>query len=450
MDYQLRVVVEKVSLKTHEVMQKETLVVYDVVIPESILDLGLRHTQQMELLQKIQEALIQEQTPYLNPDYQVCPKCQQRMKKNGYQTSNFHAVFSDHKIKLQKHLCTNPECDLHITPSIKSLLGSNSHPDLAKLQCEQGALHSYREAQNNLAKLNSQRRRINNHTQIKTVTNQVGAVLAAENYSLLSPEECATPATEMIVQVDGGHIPIKDQNQRSFEALAAIVYRPENLQVLDRHHRQIREKTCVISAQSDRLQTIKTYVVNAAYKQGLSRQTNITALADGAHNCWSVISVLEPRCQDLQCILDWFHISRKFQKVHNALLESKQEVLESVKWRLWHGQAEEALSKLESLQNEMSDASEKSQLQSLGEYLQRNRAYLINYQSRKQRNQTYTSQVAESHIETLINARHKKKGKMQWTREGAHRVLQIRASMASGEWNRKWQKTVMKSMGVGA
>ena len=112
MDYQLRIVVEKVSLKTQKVIQKETLELYDVMKPQSILDLGSRHTQQIELLQKIQEALIAEQTPYLNPDLTICPKCQQKLKKNGYQTSNFYAVFSDHKIKLQKHLCTNPECDL--------------------------------------------------------------------------------------------------------------------------------------------------------------------------------------------------------------------------------------------------------------------------------------------------------------------------------------------------
>ena len=49
MEYQLRVLVEKVSVKTQKVMEKETLEVYDVMKPESILDLGLRHVQQIEL-----------------------------------------------------------------------------------------------------------------------------------------------------------------------------------------------------------------------------------------------------------------------------------------------------------------------------------------------------------------------------------------------------------------
>jgi hypothetical protein len=34
--------------------------------------------------------------------------------------------------------------------------------------------------------------------------------------------------------------------------------------------------------------------------------------------------------------------------------------------------------------------------------------YLVNYDAREQANKTYTSQVAESHIDALINARHKR------------------------------------------
>jgi hypothetical protein len=58
------------------------------------------------------------------------------------------------------------------------------------------------------------------------------------------------------------------------------------------------EKTCVVSALDDELHTIKTYVVNAAKKQGLSQETQVTALADGAKNCWSVLSALQTCVRD--------------------------------------------------------------------------------------------------------------------------------------------------------
>ena len=108
-------------------------------------------------------------------------------------------------------------------------------------------------------------------------------------------------------------IQVQEKDKRSFEALSAIVYRPEHLQAVDQHHRQIMEKTCVISAMDDNLHTIKAYLLNAAHKQGISHETTVTALADGAKNCWSVLSALTPECETLECILDWFHIAQKFQ-----------------------------------------------------------------------------------------------------------------------------------------
>ena len=49
-------------------------------------------------------------------------------------------------------------------------------------------------------------------------------------------------------------------------------------------------------------------------------------------------------------------------------------------------------------------------------------------------------------IDTLINARHKRTKKMQWTRDGVHHVLQIRAPMASDEWESKGQSAVLLAL----
>jgi hypothetical protein len=39
---------------------------------------------------------------------------------------------------------------------------------------------------------------------------------------------------------------------------------------------------------------------------------------------------------------------------------------------------------------------------------------------------------------------------MQWTREGAHNILQIRAAMASNEWDYIWQETILSALGIAA
>jgi len=68
----------------------------------------------------------------------------------------------------------------------------------------------------------------------------------------------------------------------SFEALSAIVYRPESLKVVSW---EIINKSCALSAKDDELETMKRYVFNAAHQQGMNQGTVVTA--DGAKNCWS-------------------------------------------------------------------------------------------------------------------------------------------------------------------
>ena len=270
------------------------------------------------------------------------------------------------------------------------------------------------------------------------MTNQLGAQLAKENQIPPTQEELPAPARELIVQVDGGHIPTKDKDKRSFEALSGVIYREDCIELVDKHHRRITDKSCVISALDDDLKSIKTYLYNAALKQGLSQETHAIALADGAANCWSAISSLEKHCKQLECILDWFHIGMRFQTVKNALGESLEESLDSAKWSLWHGEAEDALTKIGFIRDNITDDKKRNKLKKLQDYLENNRDYLVNYNEREEANKTFTSQVAESHIDTLINDRHKRKQKMQWTREGAHNVLQIRALMASDKWEEEW------------
>ena len=442
--------VEKVSVSSQEVVKRDTLKVYDVKAPASILELGLRHEEQISLLGKVQNSILAEQSKLLDPGYDVCPKCGEKLSKVGFTKSNFHAVFSDHKVGIQKHQCRNPECSWQSAPTTTSVFGTSLHPDLAKLQCEQGALYSYREAQSNLEKLSVHRRRGNNHNQIRQRTDEVGEVLAKENLKPPVKKDCAPAADELIVQLDQGHIPIKDKDKRSFEALSAVIYHPESIRTIDPQHREIESKSCVLSAKNDDLATIKTYVLHAARKQVLVQDTAVIALADGANNCWSVISSLEPDCKELTYILDWFHIGKKFQNVKSAVEQEVIDTLERVKWTLWHGKSDEALSKLELLMTNITDTKKRSKLDGLYDYLERKKAYLVNYGERDNENKTYTSQVAESHIESIINARHKKSGKMQWTREGAHKVLQIRGLIASNEWGNRWQSAVLSALKVAA
>ena len=110
MDYELRIIVEKVAVSSQEVVKRDTIKIHDIQHPESIVDLGLRHAEQISLLEKVQNAVLAEQSVLIDSGATVCPKCGQKLRKNGAQVSDFHAVFSDHTLRLQRHCCSNPVC----------------------------------------------------------------------------------------------------------------------------------------------------------------------------------------------------------------------------------------------------------------------------------------------------------------------------------------------------
>ena len=57
-EYALRVIVEKVAVSSQEVVKRDTITTYEIQTPASILDLGLRHAEQIALLEKIQNVLL--------------------------------------------------------------------------------------------------------------------------------------------------------------------------------------------------------------------------------------------------------------------------------------------------------------------------------------------------------------------------------------------------------
>lgn len=129
MDYELRVIVEKVAVTSQEVVQRDTLKVYDVKATASILELGLRHEEQISLLEKVQNTVLAAQSKLIDTGYDRCPKCGQKLHKRGFTQSKFHAVFTDHRVGIQKHKCCNPECDWQSTPTTTSVFGTSTHPD---------------------------------------------------------------------------------------------------------------------------------------------------------------------------------------------------------------------------------------------------------------------------------------------------------------------------------
>lgn len=106
---------------------------------------------------------------------------------------------------------------------------------------------------------------------------------------------------------------------------------------------------------------------------------------------------------------------------------------------MWHGNVSGSLERLTQLQLDLKDEKLLSDLKELHGYIERNEKYIVNYQERQAAHLPFTSTLAESSVNALINARQKDNKKMQWTREGAHHVLQIRTSRFNKTWEKDWQ-----------
>lgn len=128
-------------------------------------------------------------------------------------------------------------------------------------------------------------------------------------------------------------------------------------------------------------------------------------------------------------------------KIKNiAIPEDHKPLYDKVKWHLWHGNPGDSLVRLEELMALIEDSSTKTKLKKLATYISNNKEGIVNYGERQKVGLVYTSNLAESTVNTLINQRQKGKQKMLWSRDGAHNVLQIRTSVFSNSWDDDWNK----------
>lgn len=439
MQIRTRLIAERYDIATGKVIDDK--IIHDKAIsePKSIEQLGYTHAEQMEILQNSQDFMLQNQAELINPDG-ICPKCGKKHHKRGRFISPFHAIFTDHKLTIQRRACV---CGWQSPYTVEGLYGSSLHPDLIKRQSLLGADYSFQKASDIMSCDSNKNRSINNDDRIKRTVSLVGE--KAEEIELEPEWGKGTKFSEdLILVVDGGHIKSKDKSKQSFETLVATVYNPNNLKVIDKNHNKITNKTSVASAKNDDQETIKKLVSNACHKQGITKDTVVTALTDGASNCWSVIEVIEPFCKKVLKILDWFHIGKKFKNTEHCIPKEALEFFEKGKWHLWHGHVETSLQRLNQAYNLLEKSEAKEKLNRLMTYIENNASNIVNYHARRLKGLPYTSNLAESSVNALINSRQKRTQKMQWSRDGAHAILQIRTLVFSGEWGKNWEQIVKK------
>lgn len=247
-------------------------------------------------------------------------------------------------------------------------------------------------------------------------------------------KELPIPEGPIVVGLDGGYVRNWDDKKASFEVIVGKSV-PE-----DREHRYFG---CVQTV-DDRP---KRRIFEVLRSQGLQMNQDLVFLTDGGDNLHALVDGFSPCAEHY---LDWFHITMPLTVLgqyakglahHNAAeAEDIQAALERIKWRLWHGDAREALTRIEDLANDLEVlesgypnlARFAKATAEFATYIRSNRAIIPNYGERRRNDEPISTAFVESTVNVVVDKRFAKKQQMQWSKVGAHRMVQIRTWTLDG------------------
>jgi len=410
--------------------------------PTNCLDFSMGLANQIALIEKAQDSIIDLKLKVLQSILGECPKCGEKLHKYGIQKSTFHDVLTDHNIEVQRLKCYG--CGYEPPSTVRTIINTIQSGDLTRIQATLGANFSYRETQDILELFSTVPRLTNNYDRIRTSTETVGK--AVEKINKTEKElALVSEAEELVLNVDGGHVKTTDKDKRSMEAMTSVLYRPEALESNSKGTRNyLKNKNCAASVKNDNQQEIINGTIFAALRQGMTENTHITALCDGAANCWNIVDALNPLCGSMTYILDWFHLAMKLENI--SLPKKMKDKLMRIKWHLWRGKTETALTRLQQLIEIAAHEKHAERLKNFMTYITNNCKRIVNYRERKKAGLVFTSNLAESTVESLINRRCKGQQHMRWSREGLEPILQLRAAINSkGDWVNKWRTAVLNA-----
>jgi hypothetical protein len=181
--------------------------------------------------------------------------------------------------------------------------------------------------------------------------------------------------------------------------------------------------------------------------QGLQANQDVTFLTDGGEEVRALTELVTPGSEH---VLDWFHITMRVTVLeqyargvahHDEAAGTRLRAeLERSKWLLWHGNQHRAQEAIEILEEDVAALEVDypnlrkfaKSVHEFAVYIRSNTGSLINYGERFRNGERISSCLAESTVNAVISKRFAKRQQMQWTKRGAHLLLQTRTRALDG------------------
>jgi hypothetical protein len=190
--------------------------------------------------------------------------------------------------------------------------------------------------------------------------------------------------------------------------------------------------------------------------QGMQNNQQVVFLSDGGEDVRELQRSLNPEAEHS---LDWFHVAMRLTVLgHHAKglpaempaaavedddpgpplrRDEIDTLLERIKHYLWHGNVVRALEEIEALELDLENVEVLPEpgnklaraIDEFHTYLRLNAPFIPNYGERWRTQDTIASGFLDSALNQMLSTRMVKQQQMQWTKRGAHLLVQMRAQV---------------------
>jgi hypothetical protein len=411
---------------------------------ERVEHLGLTLAEAKQLLKRLQHYLVERQTTSYLVARARCEACGRALLVKEQLTRTIRTLFGT--VVLTSPRLYHCRCRARTATTfrpLRALLPDSTTPELLFLETKWASLISYGLTTRVLKDFLP----LDETLTVTTVQNHTLAIaqrceeeLGEEQQGAVDgcpgdPGPSSRPKGPVAVGLDGGYVRHWEQKQHHFEVIVGKSLPPAGpakcfgfVQTYDTNPQQ---RLCAV------LQS-----------QGVPDPQPLTFLSDGGETVRDLPVALYPRATHL---LDWFHLAMRVTvlgqyskgviRLNQEVGEVVQKKLESVKWSLWHGKVDKTLDRLRDLDlliDHFADSYPrfpqlKKAVQEFHTYIVNNRRFIPNYGRRYRRGERISTGFVESTVNYVISKRFVKRQSMQWTKRGAHLLLQTRVKTLNNE-----------------
>lgn len=407
-------------------------------------DLGISLAEGKALTAAIQRRVVQAQVGSWTERHRGCDTCGVRRRSKGRYPVVFRTLYGDVKLaspRLHRCPCQDAEVPSTISP-LRTLIPGRIAPERLYLEARWSSLVPYATAAELLTDVlpiasGANRTTVREHA--LRVAERAEAELGDERPCFIEgcrAEWQALPIPEgrIVAALDGGYVRNWNDRKSNFELIVGRSMpedrAPRYLGLVHGYDRKPKRRL---------FELLKS--------QELQANQEVTFLTDGGEEVRSLAELVTP---DAEHVLDWFHITMRLTVLgqyargvapydaaeSTRLLKS----LERVKWLLWHGNRHRVGEEIAFLENDVDGL--ELDYPNLGKfvrathefavYIATNAGSLINYGERFRAGERISSCLAESTVNAVISKRFAKRQQMQWTKRGAHLLLQTRTRALDG------------------